>query len=118
MILTGPSIHTALKRGDITIRPFDKSQLNPNSYNYHLGGSLVTLGASAKPLREIVLPSRGYILKPGTVYLGATLEQIGSSRYVTLLLGRSSIGRLGIFLNVTADLGHLGCRSHWTLELT
>ena len=37
---------------------------------------------------------------------------------MTLLLGRSSIGRLGIFLNVTADLGHIGSCSHWTLEIT
>ena len=64
------------------------------------------------------LGGEGYLLRPGRVYLGATQEVIGSERYVTLLLGRSSIGRLGIFLNVTADLGHLGSCSRWTLELT
>ncbi len=76
------------------------------------------LGFGGKLIRKVSLSSRGYVLNPGKVYLGATLERIGSDRYVTLLLGRSSIGRLGIFLNVTADLGHLGSCSHWTLELT
>jgi dCTP deaminase len=118
MILTGPAIQSAVKRGDILLEPFDESDLNPNSYNYHLGNSLLVLGSGGKALRKVSLSSRGHVLKPGRVYLGATLERIGSDRYVTLLLGRSSIGRLGIFLNVTADLGHLGSCSHWTLELT
>ena len=34
------------------------------------------------------------------------------------LLGRSSIGRLGLFLNITADLGHVGSATRWTLELS
>lgn len=118
MILTGPTIQSAVKSGSVLLEPFDEADLNPNSYNYHLADSLLILGIGGKPVRKVSLPPRGYVLKPGKVYLGATLERIGSERYVTLLLGRSSIGRLGIFLNVTADLGHLGSCSHWTLELT
>jgi dCTP deaminase len=118
MILTGPAIKSAVKSGDVALEPFDETDLNPNSYNYHLAESLLVLGSGGKALVKVLMPSEGYVLKPGRVYLGATLERIGSDRYVTLLLGRSSIGRLGIFLNVTADLGHLGSCSHWTLELT
>src|ERR1035438_2052658 len=118
MILTGPAMKSAVKSGDIALDPFDESNLNPNSYNYHLADSLLVLGLGGKLARKVSLPAGGYVLRPGKVYLGATLEQIGSDRYVTLLLGRSSIGRLGIFLNVTADLGHIGSCSHWTLELT
>lgn len=118
MILTGPAIKSAVKNGDVLLEPFDEDNLNPNSYNYHLADSLLALGHGGKPLRKISLPAEGFVLKPGKVYLGATLERIGSDRYVTLLLGRSSIGRVGIFLNITADLGHLGSCSHWTLELT
>ena len=33
------------------------------------------------------------------------------------LIGRSSIGRLGIFLQVDADLGHTGSSHNWTLEI-
>lgn len=117
MILTGSAIMSAVKNGDILIEPFARANLNSNSYNYHLADSLLVLGRRGKPVRKVTLSSDGYVLKPGRIYLGATLERIGSDRYVTLLLGRSSIGSLGIFLNVTADLGHLGCCSHWTLEL-
>jgi dCTP deaminase len=118
MILTGPAIKSAVEKGGIAIEPFDESQLNPNSYNYHLADQLLVLGRVGKPVRRVQLHSNGFVLRPHKVYLGATMEIIGSDRYVTLLLGRSSVGRLGIFLNVTADLGHLGSCSHWTLELT
>lgn len=33
------------------------------------------------------------------------------------LIGRSSTGRLGLFLQVSADLGHTGSVHKWTLEL-
>jgi dCTP deaminase len=64
------------------------------------------------------VPPRGVVLKPGRTYLGATAEIMGSSDYAMTLLGKSSVGRLGIFLNITADLGHLGSKSRWTLEIT
>ncbi len=118
MILTGPAIKAAVKKGHVFIEPFDETSLNPNSYNYHLSGNLLVRSGTKNRWRRVELRPEGYVLEPGKVYLGATLEQIGSNRFVTLLLGRSSIGRLGIFLTVTADLGHLGSCSHWTLELT
>src|SRR5262245_38025637 len=99
MILTGPAIQTAATHGDVVIEPFDARNLNPNSYNYHIADSLLVVGSGGKRIRKVSLSSRGYVLNPGKVYLSATFERIGSDRYVTLLLGRSSIGRLGIFLN-------------------
>ena len=117
MILTGPAIQRAVRLGRITLEPFDLRNLNPNSYNYHLGETLLVRDSSRKKWRNVRLSENGYVLRPGRVYLGTTWELIGSARYVTLLLGRSSIGRLGIFLNVTADLGHIGSCLHWTLEL-
>jgi dCTP deaminase len=118
MILTGPAIRTAVKKGILTIEPFNEANINPNSYNYHLADSLLILRSGGAPLREVTMSGTGFVLKPGKVYLGSTLERMGSDQYVTLLLGRSSIGRLGIFVNITADLGHLGSCSRWTLELT
>lgn len=116
MILTGAAIHSAVRSGEITVAPFDPRNLNPNSYNYHLGESLLVRGR--KGWHRSRIDDAGLVLKPGHIYLAATLERIGSDRFVTLLLGRSSLGRLGLFLNITADLGHIGSCSHWTLELT
>jgi dCTP deaminase len=56
-------------------------------------------------------------LQPKKLYLGSTVEEIGSDHFVTQLIGRSSVGRLGLFLQITASLGHVGSKHCWTLEL-
>lgn len=117
MILTGDAISLAQQDGTITIDPFVPSALNPNSYNYRLGSMLLVANPRLGQFQEMEIPEGGLVLQPHSVYLGATLERIGSSMFVTTLLGRSSLGRLGLYLNVTADLGHVGAVSHWTLEL-
>lgn len=118
MILTGHAIGEAVRRGDIHIEPFDEACLGPNSYDYRLQPELVILehGETAAP-RRVTIPDTGFTLEPGRLYLGATEESIGSDRYAMTLLGRSSLGRLGLYLNITADLGHIGAISNWTLEL-
>lgn len=121
MILTGLEITAAVARGDITLGPWTEGQLNPNSYNFRLGQKLLHVadptGFFDDPQTMSIGPG-GVVLRPGSLYLGVTAEMIGSSRYVMTLLGRSSMGRLGLFLNATADLGHAGSCSHWTLELS
>jgi dCTP deaminase len=119
VILSGAEIEVARERGDLVIEPFSAAQLNPNSYNYRLGPKLICLeGRSRAKSPTIEIDNSGYLLEPGCLYLGHTFEQIGSRKYVTTLLGRSSMGRLGLFLNICADLGHTGALSQWTLELT
>ncbi len=68
-------------------------------------------------MKKIIIDEKGYVLQPNKLYLAATLEKIGSDKYVTHLIGRSSLGRLGLFLQITAPLGHAGCYHNWTLEL-
>lgn len=122
MILTGSGIQKGVVDGSITIDPFEPRQLNPNSYNYRLSERLREsthdgLSAGAD-WQEIEMPQDGFLLKPNRVYLGATIEKIGSQRWVTTLIGRSSVGRLGMFLTASADLGNLGTAHCWTLEIT
>lgn len=107
--------------GEITLSPWQARQLNPNSYNFRLGDRLSHVGDPGGLLpapQAMLLPDAGVVLEPGNLYLGVTEELIGSSRFAMTLLGRSSIGRLGLFLNATADLGHVGTCSRWTLELS
>lgn len=118
MILSGDSIQKAVGLGDIAISPFDERNVNPNSYNYRLNKQLFTCCEITNNLIGITIPDSGLILKPKRIYLGSTYELIGSRKYAMTLLGRSSVGRLGLFLNVSADLGHVGSESKWTLELT
>lgn len=120
VILTGPHIRSAYEAGELLIDPFDPAHLNPNSYNFHLGPTILEkLPGRHDEVRPVpVTASNGVLLHPGKLYLAATEELIGSNLFVVTLLGRSSLGRLGLFLNVTADLGHSGSMSKWTLEMT
>lgn len=124
MILTGEAIRHAVLDHAITIDPFDDDLLNPNSYNYRLGHELKVAPAGVLDPHDVhvwpltAIPSTGYLLEPGCLYLGHTLERIGSAEFVTSLIGRSSLGRLGLFLQLSADLGHQGAVHSWTLELT
>ena len=125
MILTGSEIRRNVTLGRITIDPFVPQQLNPNSYNYRLGDSYIELDNTKTvdfyeedyhhKLKKI--PSNGLMLKKGHVYLCNTYERIGSENYVVSLIGKSSMGRLGMFLQLSADLGHQGEIHNWTLEI-
>ena len=123
MILTGRQILEDWKVGNIRISPFDESQLNPNSYNYRLGEVVYKVNddildpKQKSSTEKIIIPSNGYCLQPGHLYLGSTYEKIGSNEYSMQLIGRSSVGRLGLFLQVSASLGHIGTYHNWTLEL-
>jgi dCTP deaminase len=123
MILSRSRIAEAVQDGSITIDPFDPRQLNPNSYNYRLGAEFavvrpdVSLGNYyLEPYLEHI-PDSGLVITPGRLYLSHTAEVLGSSVFVTSLIGRSSVGRLGLFVQLAADLGQLGQAHRWTLEL-
>lgn len=121
MILTGAEIQNALKWGEITIEPFNKEQVNPNSYNFRLLGTILKISTNNNNencFETIEMGENGYMLMPHVLYLAATKEIIGTKNYAMTLLGKSSLGRLGLFLNSTADLGHFGSVSQWTLELS
>lgn len=123
MILSGLEIKKQVGLKRICISPFIEEHVNPNSYTYRLSPRL--LEVYDDPIdprieyqhRQIEIPEEGYILEPGRLYLGSTLEEIGSSHYVISLIGRSSFGRLGLFLQITADLSQLGAQHCWTLEM-
>ena len=94
--------------------------VNPNSYNYHLGEKIKVYKGHEKEraiFEEIVIPQEGMVLEPHMLYLASTMEHIGSDIYAMSLIGKSSLGRLGLFLQVSANLGHTGSSHRWTLEL-
>lgn len=123
-----------MKLGSLTIDPWNPAQVNPNSYNLRLGPKLMvyvreevnqpywlppTLDMKLKPqVRECLIPPDGYVLQPGVLYLGSTLEYTETHGYVPIIEGRSSVGRLGLCIHVTAGFGDCGFCGHWTLEMT
>lgn len=121
MILTRQKIIESVSNGDITISNFDSERVNPNSYNYLLGEEIKFYTGSmtnGQPEFETVkMADDGYVLHPGSMYLGVTDEVIGSSLFAMSLIGRSSMGRYGLFLQISANLGHTTSSHQWTLEL-
>ncbi|KAB3537355.1 dCTP deaminase [Alkaliphilus pronyensis] len=122
MILSGREIERKMGR-EISIEPFNKSQLNPNSYNLRLHNELLVYEEQILDMKKvnnakkIVIPSEGLLLEAGKLYLGRTLEYTKTDGYVPMLEGRSSIGRLGLFVHVTAGFGDVGFNGFWTLEI-
>jgi dCTP deaminase len=123
MILTGLEIAKEVSRGNITITPFNASQVNPNSYNIRLSKTIVIYedqvldAARENKAKTILIPDSGLQVEPSLIYLGASVEIIGSTEYVPIVRARSSIARLGIFVHVTADLIDLGAVGQLTLQL-
>jgi dCTP deaminase len=147
VILVDKDIKKYMESGDIVIEPFDPACLGTNSYDVHLARTLLAFkpsridAATGRPLgdtpssspyytdvvldckiepemEEIVIPDEGYILRPGRLYLASTIEYTEVHKHVSFLEGKSSLGRLGLSIHVTAGKGDVGFCGHWVAELT
>ncbi len=143
-VLVDSEIRRAYNRGAIVIEPFAPSSLGTNSYDVHLAKMMKvyapklirTLDAvhhlpegviqqygveldchTPNATTEIEIPDEGYVLQPNVLYLASTIEYTESREYLPLLNGKSSIGRLGLSIHVTAGTGDVGFKGHWTMEL-
>lgn len=122
MILSGAEIQNRLGT-DIHIDPFDPEQLNPNSYNLSLHDELLVYEEVVLDIkhpnrfRRLHIPPEGLVLSPNQLYLGRTTEYTETHNLVPMLEGRSSVGRLGLFVHVTAGFGDVGFCGYWTLEM-
>lgn len=122
MILSGKEIKRRLG-SEIIIDPFNDKQLGPNSYNLRLHNELMIYDEQlldmkkAHKTKNIIIPNDGLLLEPGKLYLGRTMEYTETDCLVPMLEGRSSIGRLGLFIHITAGFGDVGFKGFWTLEI-
>ena len=123
MILTGPEIIKQIEKGRIEITPFSPEQINPNSYNFRLGEGIkyyvnrILDPKIKQEVHEVRIGPEGLVLYPDKIYLGHTLEVMGSDYFVPMIKGRSSTARLGLFIHVTADIIDIGSHNQWTLQL-
>ena len=123
MILSGKEIHQQVENGTISIDPFNSGQLNPNSYNLRLHSDLLIYDSDVLDMKEknstspLTIPNEGLLLEPQKLYLGRTIERTATDKYVPMLEGRSSVGRLGLFIHITAGFGDIGFDGFWTLEI-
>jgi len=123
MILTGKEIERQVNIGRIQITPFSKEQINPNSYDFRLGDTLLIYNdeildpKKEQETTEIRIGKEGYVLSTDKIYLGFTREIMGSDYYVPIIRAKSSIARMGLFIHITADLIDIGSHNQWTLQL-
>lgn len=139
MILTRAEIEKEIQRGTIRITPFQDRYLNPHSYDLRLGSKIgvyrdlpwykrltnflgitnyPTLDARKENAFDLSdIPDEGIVLQPGKLYLVSTLERVNTNEYVTFVDGKSSLGRYGLFVHVTAGFVDTGFDGHITLEL-
>jgi dCTP deaminase len=123
MILTGEAITEEVRRGRIVIDPFDPSRVNPNSYNFTLGRSFkvyaheVLDARSENRTEELMMSDGSILLEPRRLYLAHSRERLGSRHFVPTYAARSSVARLGMFINLSAPLGDIGFVGQWTIQL-
>lgn len=130
MILTGPEIHKRVREGSIEIEPFREAQLNPASYDLRLGQRVAVYADDydhndlqpwdcKQELETLeVYVGGAFNLWPGTLYLMHTEEVICAHDCVSVIDGKSSLGRLGISCHQTAGYGDPGFRGQYTFEVT
>ncbi|CAN7771515.1 dCTP deaminase [Rhizobium leguminosarum] len=123
MILTGSEITRRVQSGEIVISPFREENVNPNSYNFTLSSTLRVYEEGEidvrkeKETKTIEIGEGGYVLQPRRLYLASTTEIIGSHHFVPSYAARSSVARLGMFINLSAPFGDIGFVGNWTLQL-
>lgn len=139
MILSDAMIEWERSKGNILIEPWDDACLGSNSYDVHLSphfmvydtgydhnGGKPMQGLNPRPIdarmpnkvHEFDITDEGYTLLPGTLYLGSIIEYTETRAHVPFIDGKSSVGRLGIFIHCTAGRGDAGFFNHWTLEIS
>lgn len=124
MILSDKAILEEMEKGSIVIEPFVRTALGSNSYDVHLGKYLAIYeddildAKKHNKVQHFEIPEEGYVLQPGTLYLGVTQEYTETHEHIPFLEGKSSTGRLGIDIHATAGKGDVGFCNTWTLEIS
>ena len=130
MFLSDIDIRKAVKNGDITLKPFASSRVQPVSYDIRLGNKFIfnedTMTRVVDPVKKVFAKTRElevadgmeFVLHPGVSVLGTSKEFFGSDTYLIQLGGKSSLARIGLMIHNTAGIinpGHFLCV---TFEIT
>jgi len=130
MFLSDVDIKKAVSSGEITLEPFDKTRLQPASYDILLGNKFVENDASsthfidparkiyAKTFEKTIGDGEEYILHPGVSVLGLSKEFFGTDHYLIQVGGKSSLARIGLMIHNTAGIINPGHFLNITFEIT
>jgi dCTP deaminase len=130
-VLSDRDIRAAIEAGDVAIRPYDATDLQPSSVDLHLDRSFRVFRNNRYPYIDVRAPQpdltellsvaddEPFVLHPGEFVLGQTLEWVQlPDNLVSRLEGKSSLGRLGLLIHSTAGYVDPGWKGNLTLELS
>jgi dCTP deaminase len=129
MFLSDTDILLEVKKGSITLKPFQESRLQPASYDILLGNKFVVNDENttlfvdpakkvyAKTREVTVKDGEPFILHPGVSVLGTSKEFFGSNEFLIQVGGKSSLARVGLMIHNTAGLINPGHFLNITFEL-
>lgn len=128
MILVDWQLLDRIRRGYISIEPFDPGLVQPNSIDIRLGNHFVWYEEGDEVIdpyvKETIVEKTAetradsFVLRPGRFLLAETLETIGlPDNIVASIEGKSSIARLGVELHQTGGWIDAGFRGAITLEM-
>ena len=129
MFLRDVDIKKAVKRGDITLEPFDDGRLQPASYDIVLGNTFLVNDAHTSsfidPANKVfpkthdvrVSDGEAFVLHPGVSILGYSKDYFGSDHYLIEVNGKSSLARIGLLVHNSAALINPGHFLQVALEL-
>lgn len=124
-MLTAEEIIFQREQGNIIIEPWSEERLNPNSYNLELHSDIILYGPDdildikvENPGHKATLPEEGFLLQPGWLLLGRTVEYTETHNLIPCIEGRSSTARCGLTIHNSAGFGDIGYCGTWTLEMS
>lgn len=128
-VLTHDEIVKRIQQGDITIDPFDESSVGPASVDLHLDNQFRIFHSRSEPyalddhanFEDITtsMPLQDtFVLQPGQTIHAITMEKLTLPKNLCgWLEGRSSLGRLGLAIHITAGFIHPGVSNKQVLEI-
>ena len=130
MLLSDRDILKALDASSLLIEPLDRGQIQPASVDIRLGASFrrylrsdATVIDSEAPQAQVtetfeVAPGDSLLLQPHELILGCSMERLRLPEGIAgILEGKSSLGRLGMFMHTNAGLIDPGFEGTITLNL-
>lgn len=131
MVLSDTDIRRRIDQGDLVIEPYENENVEPASVDLRLGedhklvrrtsmDSMIDASDdNSDGFAYDELESSPLIVPPGCFILTTTLERVEiPDDLVARVVGRSSLGRLGISVHQTAGFVDPGFRGQITLELS
>ncbi|MCS7123044.1 MAG: dCTP deaminase [Candidatus Aenigmarchaeota archaeon] len=130
-VLSREKILELIKKREIIIEPFRKSQVGPASVDLHLGNKFRLFSRTTEPFRikessdyrEItqlieVENNSSLLILPGELVTGITLERVKIPNYICgRIEGRSRFARTGLLVHLSSGFIQPGSDSKIVLEI-